>query len=164
LKTKPESEKKPKPETELEPELLELREVVSKVGECLEPVGEVLFALLYGSRARGKGEQRSDVDVALFLSRRLGLEDLLGLVFRLAGCLRVREDRIDLLILDNSTPLELRYKVFRDGVLLFARDLEAYRRYRDESISMYLDFKVALKAARFGETYIKALKAEFNGA
>ena len=91
------------------------------------------------------------------------IDDRIDLIYRLARCLGVTEDKIDLVILSNSTPLELRYKMLRDGILIFARNMELYRRYRDESISMYLDLRVALKAVRYGEIYINKMRAELGG-
>jgi len=123
----------------------------------------VLFAILYGSAARRELVAESDIDIAIYTSNEMTIDDRIDLIYRLARCLGVTEDKIDLVILSNSTPLELRYKMLRDGILIFARDMELYRRYRDESISMYLDLRVALKAVRYGEIYINKMRAELGG-
>jgi len=70
----------------------------------------------------------------------------------------VREDKIDITIINDEVSLELRYKILRDGILILARDLESYKRFRDLSISMYIDFKKALELVEYGKKYLR--KAE----
>ncbi len=137
--------------------------LISKLRSCLSSMENVLFAILYGSAARRELVAESDIDIAIYTSNEMTIDDRIDLIYRLARCLGVTEDKIDLVILSNSTPLELRYKMLRDGILIFARDMELYRRYRDESISMYLDLRVALKAVRYGEIYINKMRAELGG-
>jgi len=142
---------------------LENEGLISKLRSCLSSMENVLFAILYGSAARRELVAESDIDIAIYTSNEMTIDDRIDLIYRLARCLGVTEDKIDLVILSNSTPLELRYKMLRDGILIFARDMELYRRYRDESISMYLDLRVALKAVRYGEIYINKMRAELGG-
>lgn len=77
----------------------------------------VELAYLFGSTARGTTGPMSDVDVAIrfsgdrgrTLNERLKLQDAL--------CRHLRTDRVDLVDLDDASPV-LRYNVIRDGVLL----------------------------------------------
>ena len=142
---------------------MENRSLISKLRSCLSSMENVLFAILYGSAARGELVAESDIDIAIYTSNEMKIDDRIELIYRLAKCLGIIEDKIDIVILNNLTPLELRYKIFRDGILILARNMELYRRYRDESISMYLDLKVALKAVRYGEIYINKMRAELSG-
>jgi hypothetical protein len=84
---------------------------------------EVLFALLFGSRARGTARPGSDLDVGVFLS-----PDLTRWRFRLR-CLAALEDlgSIDLVVL-NDAPALLAHRALL-GELLFARDRVAYVRF-----------------------------------
>jgi len=77
----------------------------------------VELAYLFGSTARGTTGPLSDVDVAIrfspdgarSLDERLKLQDAL--------CRELGSDRIDLVDLDDASPV-LRYNVIRDGVTL----------------------------------------------
>ncbi len=142
---------------------LEAGSIITRLKGCFETAKNVLFAILYGSVARGGSTSESDIDVAIYTTDEVGVDERIELIYRIAKCIGVSEDKVDVVVLGDSTPLELRYKIFRDGILIFSRDIEFYRRYRDESISMYLDLKVALRAARYGEIYINKIKADLFG-
>lgn len=119
---------------------------------------DVVFAYLFGSLARGKGGPLSDVDIAVFLdplpddslNRQLLLAD------QVARALGVSE--VDLVVL-NTAPLPLAYRVLRDGVLLFCRDRDRQVAYQARVVSMYLDFapNLALYERRFLECAAKGV-------
>ena len=98
----------------------------------------IAYALVFGSHARGSATPHSDVDVAIGLGAGTGLEPLeLGaLIARLeaAACRPV-----DLVLLDEAPP-GLAYRVFRDGVVICARDRGALSDRRARAIMEYLDF------------------------
>lgn len=107
---------------------------------------DVLFALLFGSQARGTAGPLSDVDVAVMLPDETEpmarFRRQLALMVDLAGVLRT--DEVDVAIL-NEVPVTLAYRVFRDGVLLHCRDRDAFVRTKASRISLYLDFLPSLE-------------------
>ncbi|MHA1616786.1 MAG: type VII toxin-antitoxin system MntA family adenylyltransferase antitoxin [Candidatus Njordarchaeales archaeon] len=132
--------------------------LVKKLKKCLEDKENILFAILFGSIVKGDFGENSDIDIAIRFRKRPSLEKLVNLIVELSECLNVNEDKIDITIIDNDLPLELRYKILRDGILVFARALEDYKIFRDVSISMYIDFRKALELVEYGKKYLK--KAE----
>ncbi|MBD3335481.1 MAG: hypothetical protein GF355_08180 [Candidatus Eisenbacteria bacterium] len=87
---------------------------------------EILFALLFGSRARGDERPGSDWDVGAYLDDRLGPEKRFELRLRLhaelqeAGC-------VDLVVLNDAPPL-LAHRALQ-GIRLIVRDRSAYVRF-----------------------------------
>lgn len=83
----------------------------------------VEFAYLFGSQARGTAGAASDTDVAIYLSdrfsqkRQWSAEDSVAQALRRIG---IPTDRLDLVVL-NRVGLLLRFRVIRDGRLLFER-------------------------------------------
>ena len=132
--------------------------LVKKLRKCLEDRENIIFAILFGSSARGLVGPESDIDIAIRFRKDPDPEELSDLILKLSECLDVREDKIDITIINDEVSLELRYKILRDGILILARDLESYKRFRDLSISMYIDFKKALELVEYGKKYLR--KAE----
>ena len=119
----------------------------------------MIFAYLFGSRARGKATALSDIDIALFLEetaispdRKLELIELLMDV--------LKTDEIDLVILNDATP-SIVHSVVRDGKLLFSRDekrrIEFIARAQKEYMDMeyywrkyFSKLKGRIKEGKFG--------------
>ena len=122
----------------------------------------VLVAYLFGSYGRGRATVHSDVDIAVLaeqtLSREQSFDLRLALIDELQGLLH--REAVDVVIL-NEAPLALRYRVLRDGQLLFCRDDQLRILYQADMVSLYLDFKpvierherAILERARRGELF-----------
>ena len=117
----------------------------------LKPVFEamptVVVAYLFGSHARGQAGPLSDVDIAILLSglpdADAGFEARLDIVGRVMAHLQRNE--VDVAIL-NQASLPLRYRVVRDGQVVFCRDHDARLAFATQTIMAYLDFQPVLKA------------------
>jgi predicted nucleotidyltransferase len=76
----------------------------------------VKFAYLFGSMASGKAGPLSDLDLAIYLDRRLdSFKYRLQLMERLARLLK--SEKFDLVVL-NSAPVVLKYEVVKNGIIL----------------------------------------------
>jgi len=102
----------------------------------------VVLAYLFGSYARGQAGPLSDVDVAVLLadgpSSAHCFEMRLEIIGGLMGILHF--DDVDVLIL-NQAPPALRYRVLRDGLLLFCGDEQTRIEFTARTVSEYLDLK-----------------------
>ena len=108
----------------------------------------VLYALVFGSTARGTTHAGSDLDVAIELaaSERLGpgeLGDLISSLERASG------RPVDLVLLGEAPPA-VAYRVFRDGQLLVVKDRRAFVERKARAILEYLDFKPVEELAARG--------------
>ncbi len=82
----------------------------------LEKDKRVMFAYLFGSRARGQAGPLSDTDIAVYLDRRVKQgEYRLKLMERLSKFLK--SDHLDLVVLNQAPPL-LRHEIIKYGRLL----------------------------------------------
>ena len=121
---------------------------------------DVALAYLFGSHARGQAGPLSDVDVAVLLAGRPDDGRCFDMRLDIIGGLMdiLRTGDVDVAIL-NRTPLALRYRVLRDGVLLFCRDRQAMIEFYVRTMNEYLDFvpvidqheSAILERARKGE-------------
>ena len=104
--------------------------VIETIRQILGRHPEIRFALLFGSRARGKARPDSDLDLAL---RGTDL-DLLGLCAELALATGVEVDLVDLVDLERAGYPLLR-ALLRDGLVIYQGQRGAFGRWRAEALS-----------------------------
>ncbi|ABL78819.1 type VII toxin-antitoxin system MntA family adenylyltransferase antitoxin [Thermofilum pendens] len=115
--------------------------------EELRPVFEkhgVLFAYLFGSRARGLERENSDWDFAVYFGREVTVVDEA----------RLEDDpekatglKVDVVALDNA-PLDFVYVVLRDGVPVYSRDERLRKSWEIEAYLEYLDYEAWISSLR----------------
>lgn len=101
---------------------------------------DVRFAYLFGSLARGRPSDLSDVDIAVYLSEDADfLEKKMEILGKLIELLET--DEIDLVIL-NSAPLTLRMSILETKQVIV--DNVPFLRHAYESLTMreYFDFSI----------------------
>ena len=111
-------------------------EKIASLGDFFRHAPMVKFAYLFGSRARDDAGPLSDIDVAVYLDRRLDVfRYRLVLMEELARFLRGAE--FDLVILNNA-PLALQYEIVREGRVL-KEDKRRRVDFETRILSRYLD-------------------------
>lgn len=114
-------------------------ELLPDLAAALEQDPDVDFAVLFGSRALGKVNPLSDVDIGVFLNAGAPpsryLDKQLDLHGRLSEILRTNE--IDLVL--NDAPPELAFKGLRAGRELVVRNRLAYVRFRVRVTNEHID-------------------------
>jgi len=112
---------------------------MEEIVRILEGEPHVLFAYLYGSRAKGTQGKKSDVDIAVYLDEE---EDPLypsRLALKMEKALGGGPP-VDVRIL-NGAGLRFRHQGIKYGRLIFSRDEKARIDFEARSMSRYLDFK-----------------------
>ena len=102
----------------------------------------IAFCYIFGSRARGAITPLSDIDIAMFIDTDKASLDLFELRLRELNALYqlLKTDKIDLIFL-NEAPLELSYRVLREGILIVERNEQLRARFQENIVSKYLDMK-----------------------
>jgi predicted nucleotidyltransferase len=103
--------------------------------KALAQMPEVELAVLFGSAARGEGQRRSDLDVAV----RLKGGSAPGLPRLQVSLARATGREVDLVSLDASPPL-LRFEIARDGVVLLERTPHAWADFRARAMIDWWDW------------------------
>lgn len=106
---------------------------------ALASVPDIAFAIVFGSFALGNPHAGSDVDVALGFGpeRRPAAREIGAIVSQLE---EATGRSVDIIVLDHAPP-GLAYRVFRDGVVVLARDRVALIERKVRAILEYLDFQ-----------------------
>jgi predicted nucleotidyltransferase len=109
---------------------------IDRIGTLFARIPQIKFAYIFGSCGRGDYGPASDIDVAVFLDRRLSL-----FAFRLRLIeTMMRElgtERFDLIILNNAPPV-LKYEVVRQG-LVIKEDKKRRVDFEAKALGEYLD-------------------------
>lgn len=93
--------------------------------------------ILFGSRAKGTANERSDADVGFLAVRALDDDEKITIRRDTAETIGVSEDSIDLVDLMKA-PILLQYEVAKHGKLIFG-DQRTFLRFRIGAWRRYLD-------------------------
>jgi len=116
---------------------------VENIIKILEGESDVLFAFLFGSYAKGTHDDKSDIDIAVYLKDESILERVPLYPFRLAIKIERELDKkrtVDVRILNGST-LRFRSQVLKYGKLLYSKDEKKRIEFETSSLLQYYDFK-----------------------
>jgi uncharacterized protein len=118
----------------------------------------VVTLYLFGSQANDKATKLSDYDFAVQVNKTVRPDDYFDLKLKLMGeiCDVLRSDKVDVVIVNSElTPLSLRFRIIKDGKILYCQDdilrsrmeVRVMNEYFDRKY--YLDRHVAGSLARF---------------
>lgn len=119
-------------------QILELKKLFGKHSE-------IKLVYLFGSQATGKAGKMSDFDFAFYLDTKdkskyfdLKLE-LIGKIARI-----IKNDKVDIVILNTTESPELKYFIIKDGKLIYSK--EPYKLLVEPRIlNEFFDFNTQLK-------------------
>jgi uncharacterized protein len=122
-------------------------ELIERLTASLASREDVVAAWLFGSRARGSANDRSDADVAVLLATN-PLPTLDKYAFELATDLTVRAGtHVDLVVV-NDASADLVHRVLRDGIILLDRDRSRRIAFEVKKRAEYLDMAPIWRAYR----------------
>jgi len=116
---------------------------LNKVKQVLQGFPSVEAAYLFGSRAAGTANEQSDLDIALVVSKPLGMQKL----DILAEIIAQGIDHVDLVTLDKDDVV-LKFEVIRHNVLIYAKNDFDHGGYYSKIIREYFDFIPILNEQR----------------
>jgi len=135
----------------------ELKKQERSIIKILENEKDILFSYLFGSYAKGTQNEKSDIDIALYLLDEKILEKYPLYPSRIAIKIEdiLNKNNVDVRILNGST-LRFRNQVLMHGKLLHSKDEKKRIEFETSSLDQYFDFKFhidrydAAKRARLG--------------
>lgn len=116
------------------------RSFVIPLSKQLQPIAKkfgIRFIVLFGSAARGRMHDESDVDVGVFTDRPITFNQRLKLWLALSILFHAD---IDFAVLNHAKPV-FGFEVARDGKLLYERDPLAWENWRSYKIRQFWDTK-----------------------
>ena len=111
----------------------------------LDQQPSVLFAYLFGSKAKGNANKRSDWDIAVYFEgpKKKG-ED--WPVFNLEAVLsRAVKGEVQVMSLNDSLPPLLAFEIVKDGIILIDRDPDFRLDFENRMLRRYHDWQYFLR-------------------
>jgi len=109
------------------------QEHTKEIDNIIEPLmknRDVVSIYLFGSYARGREKPFSDIDICVVADRGANRDEILS----------HSSKKIDISVF-HDLPLSMRFRVIKEGKLLFSRDELKLHRTIVATIKSYLDFK-----------------------
>lgn len=103
----------------------------------------VLFAYVFGSYAKARTRDKSDVDIAVFFDQKIQEKQRDALRRELAEEIAYalkKYDRVDVISLNDAYPL-LEKEVIHNGQLIYSEDEFAQTHYQAQAVSRWLDYQ-----------------------
>ena len=116
----------------------------------------IVFAYIFGSYVRKQLRSDSDIDIAIYLDKKMDLDTYLDLKMKLTDACK-RE--VDLIILNEATPL-LKHQIYLYNRLLFTRDKSMESKFKVKTLFEYNDMKPYLDLSY--RKMIERIKREVN--
>ncbi|MDH4231682.1 MAG: nucleotidyltransferase domain-containing protein [Nitrospirota bacterium] len=124
---------------------------IEDIKETLSPVferqGNVLFAYLFGSVAKGEISPSSDLDIAFYLTGvrpEAFFENKLSLHANI--CRALKRDDADLAVLNAPSNTMLIEEIIRHGIVMYDSDTDAREGYEVMALLETIDFRTQRRA------------------
>jgi predicted nucleotidyltransferase len=115
---------------------------IKRIIEYFRGREEVSALYIFGSTAKGKGTEESDIDVAVLINdRKKGkrpFESLRKTYYAFSPKLSCRP--LDIVILNIAPPF-LKHRIFKTGELLFDKNRRLRVRFKADALIEYFDYK-----------------------
>lgn len=131
-------------------------DITEKCKEILIGYKNIIFAYIFGSFVQDKIRKDSDIDIAIYLDKKMDLETFIDVKMNLTeACKR----EVDLIILNDAAPL-LKHEICKNNILLFTRDESLETNFKVKTLFEFDDMKRYLDLAY--KSNIDRLKKEME--
>jgi len=110
---------------------------IEKLKTFLENDRNVIFAVIFGSRAGGKQKKGGDIDIGIYFVQPPEGLDLLGFINMLSDLAGMD---VDVVVLNTASAF-LRHQVMKNKINLTIKDRMVYRNFREKTISDYDEYR-----------------------
>ena len=117
--------------------------VLQRLKTALTENDKVLFSYLFGSVAENTESSISDIDIAVYTTKRLNISEKLQLIYELGK--KTKFENIDITFLNERKNLFLADTIIREGKLIVDKDKDFRDDYEMDIMHKTIDFKFQRK-------------------
>ncbi len=121
-------------------------QIEEKIKEFFKRYDFVELVYLFGSLAKGKSTEKSDVDIAVLLPHYFDKIKCFKLQIEFIGklCLILKRNDVDVVILNIAPPL-LKYIVATTGKVIYEKKKGLNHDFFCKALNEYFDYKITMK-------------------
>lgn len=121
-----------------------VKENILTIQSLLEETYSISQLLIFGSFAKNRVHNLSDLDVGIFTTKEL---DLLELGMLVSDLEKATEQKIDLVVLNDlhKKNAKLSFNIFQNHELIFCNDKEEYIEFKSNTMQYYFDIEPMYK-------------------
>ena len=119
------------------------KSILKRLRTALNENDKVLFAYLFGSVVENTESSISDIDIAIYTTKRLNISEKLQLIYELGK--KTKFENIDITFLNEKKNLLLADTIIREGKLIVDKDKDFRDDFEMDIIHITIDFKFQRK-------------------
>ncbi len=119
------------------------KSILKRLRTALNENDKVLFAYLFGSVVENTESSISDIDIAIYTTKRLNISEKLQLIYELGK--KTKFENIDITFLNETKNLFLSDKIIRKGKVIVDKDKDFWDDFEMDIIHITIDFKFQRK-------------------
>jgi predicted nucleotidyltransferase len=130
-----------------------MRQKIEPIIELLNKQPHILFAYLFGSKAKGYANDTSDWDIAIYTKESIkknGLWPAFELEARLSRAVKAT---VQVTILNTPLPPVFAFEILKDGILLIDRGPNLRMDFENKILRQYYDWQYFLNRQMKAERY-----------
>lgn len=112
-------------------------DIINICKDILMKYEDIVFAYIFGSYAQNRIRGNSDIDIAIYLKKKIEIDTYFEMKMNLTEALK---KEVDLVILNDATPL-LKYEIHKNKILLFSHNKTLEIQYKVKTLFEYSDMK-----------------------
>ncbi len=131
-----------------------MKQKIKPIIEVLDKQPHILFAYLFGSKAKGYANETSDWDIAIYITDSIR-ENGLWPAFELEAQLsRAVKATVQVIILNTPLPPVFAFEILKDGILLIDRGPNFRMDFENKILRQYHDWQYFLNRQMEAERHL----------
>jgi len=122
-----------------------MKQKIKPIIELLNKQPHIIFAYLFGSKAKGYANERSDWDIAIYTTQSIKQNGLWPAFELEAQLSRAVKATVQVTILNTPLPPVFAFEILKDGILLIDREPNLRMDFENKILRHYYDWQYFLK-------------------
>ena len=122
-----------------------MKQKIKPIIELLNKQPHIVFAYLFGSKAKGYANERSDWDIAIYTTQSIKQNGLWPAFELEAQLSRAVKATVQVTILNTPLPPVFAFEILKDGILLIDREPNLRMDFENKILRHYYDWQYFLR-------------------
>jgi predicted nucleotidyltransferase len=134
-----------------------MKQKIKPIIELLNKKPHIIFAYLFGSKAKGYANERSDWDIAIYITESIKQNGLWPAFELEAQLSRAVKATVQVTILNTPLPPVFAFEILKDGILLIDRGPNLRMDFENKILRHYYDWQYFLNRQMEAEQYLQGM-------